>query len=172
MPQKLRRAEAIAALKSLTGSGLSSKLSVAVPQVTKKHPPVKEDLEWEWIYQSDIDEQEHADSNVSNPRKRKASAAFRDFASKRIVGARRGGFEIYIGDTVGLKAERNETWVALVTEFVEDEDINGDKNANFLWFASPHDIRDSTRRKQNVFPVSELDLALEKATEATNTVDT
>ncbi|KAI1806475.1 P-loop containing nucleoside triphosphate hydrolase protein [Daldinia bambusicola] len=97
-----------------------------------------DDHPWEWIYR---------ESELSgSPPKRKRNA------HHSIVGARMGAFECYLGDCVLLKAEgSNEAWVAIVTEFREtDED--GDKAANFLWFSTEKEIRNSDRKRTDFLP--------------------
>jgi origin recognition complex subunit 1 len=97
-----------------------------------------DDYPWEWIY-----EQEGADeeSAAENGRKRKRPTAHQ----AQIIGARMGGFECYLGDTVLLKAEGNsEAWVGIICDFQVDED--GEKAANFMWFSSPNEIRSPKKR--------------------------
>lgn len=98
-----------------------------------------DDHPWEWIYRE-------AESSAS-PTKRKRNA------HHSIVGARMGTFECYVGDCVLLKADgSNEAWVAIVAEFREaDED--GDKAANFLWFSTEKEIRNSDRKRTDFLPV-------------------
>ncbi|KAF3059349.1 Origin recognition complex subunit 1 [Daldinia childiae] len=97
-----------------------------------------DDHPWEWIYRE-------AESSGS-PTKRKRNA------HHGIVGARMGTFECYVGDCVLLKADgSNEAWVAIVAEFREaDED--GDKAANFLWFSTEKEIRNSDRKRTDFLP--------------------
>ncbi|KAB8339056.1 hypothetical protein FH972_021992 [Carpinus fangiana] len=102
-----------------------------------------EDDEWEWMYDDPSESKENDDPRGT--RKRKASEKLNDI-ERTIVGARRGTFELRVGDAVLLKAERNETWVALVTEFVDDEDLDDEKSAVFMWFSSPKDIRNKEKR--------------------------
>ncbi|KAL7628188.1 Origin recognition complex, subunit 1 [Parahypoxylon ruwenzoriense] len=93
---------------------------------------------WEWIYSS------APPSGSATKRKRGAQL--------NIVGARKGGFECYVGDCVLLKAQgSNEAWVAIVTEFLE-EDQDGDKAANFLWFSTEKEIRNGDRKKTDFLP--------------------
>lgn len=99
-----------------------------------------DDHPWEWIYRS------------SQP---SASATKRKRGIQHdIVGARMGSFACYVGDCVLLKAEgSNEAWVGIVSEFREaDED--GDKAANFLWFSTEKEIRNSDRKRSDFLPVS------------------
>ncbi|OTB16086.1 hypothetical protein K445DRAFT_317718 [Daldinia sp. EC12] len=97
-----------------------------------------DDHPWEWIYQES--------QSSGSPTKRKRNA------HNSIVGARMGAFECYVGDCVLLKAEgSNEAWVAIVAEFREaDED--GDKAANFLWFSTEKEIRNSDRKRTDFLP--------------------
>jgi origin recognition complex subunit 1 len=65
-----------------------------------------------------------------------------------------GRFECHIGDCVLLKADgSNEAWVALICEFVEDED--GDKAANFMWFSSEKEIRNKEKKRMDFHWVSD-----------------
>lgn len=83
-----------------------------------------EDLTWEWIYNSNSKRQ-------------------------RIVGAQFGKFRCKIGDCVLLKAEGvKEAWVAMICEFEEDED--GNKAANFMWFSSEREIRNKNKKIMEV----------------------
>ncbi|ORY56681.1 origin recognition complex subunit 1 [Pseudomassariella vexata] len=97
-----------------------------------------EDHPWEWVYQPRCDRTESA-------RKRK-----RDDASQlSIMGARMGTFECYIGDCVLLKAEgSHEAWVGLIMDFFEDDE-DGDKAANFLWFSTEKEIRNKERKRSD-----------------------
>ncbi|QIX02014.1 hypothetical protein AMS68_007531 [Peltaster fructicola] len=70
----------------------------------------------------------------------------------KVVGARMGRFECYIGDTVLLKAPAgNEAWVAMLWSFSEGEieDEDGDmvvaKKAGMIWFSSPKEIRGKSK---------------------------
>lgn len=98
-----------------------------------------DDHPWEWIYR------QNQPSASASKRKRSAQ--------HNIVGARMGSFECYVGDCVLLKAEgSNEAWVGIVAEFREaDED--GDKAANFLWFSTEKEIRNSDRKRTDFLPV-------------------
>ncbi|KAI0882677.1 P-loop containing nucleoside triphosphate hydrolase protein [Annulohypoxylon maeteangense] len=97
-----------------------------------------DDHPWEWVYRQ---------------------AQTPDSATKRkrndqhdIIGARMGTFECYIGDCVLLKAEgSNEAWVAIVAGFRETDD-DGDKAANFLWFSTEKEIRNSDRKRKDFLP--------------------
>ncbi|KAL2199581.1 P-loop containing nucleoside triphosphate hydrolase protein [Corynascus similis CBS 632.67] len=97
-----------------------------------------DDYPWEWIYEKEDGEEEAAEEVG---RKRKRSTVH----EPQIIGARMGNFECYLGDTVLLKADSfNEAWVGIICDFQVDED--GDKAANFMWFSSPHEIRNPKKR--------------------------
>ncbi|KAK0671163.1 P-loop containing nucleoside triphosphate hydrolase protein [Cercophora samala] len=97
-----------------------------------------EDLPWEWIYANDSTEPETEENNA---RKRKRASS----QEGRIIGARNGNFECYLGDTTLLKADSsNEAWVGIICEFQEDEE--GEMAANFMWFSSPNEIRSAKKR--------------------------
>ncbi|KAI0379691.1 P-loop containing nucleoside triphosphate hydrolase protein [Hypomontagnella monticulosa] len=97
-----------------------------------------DDHPWEWIYR-----QTQPSESVT---KRKRSV------HHDIVGARMGGFECYVGDCVLLKADgSNEAWVAIVTEFRESDE-DGDMAANFLWFSTEKEIRNSDRKRSDFLP--------------------
>jgi len=103
--------------------------------------------EWDWIYEDVTPE------SPSSSRKRKASDAFEAPAQRRIVGARSADFEVRIGDAIRLKADRNETWVALIRDFVEDEE-GDEKMASFMWFTSGQEIRNKAKRRTDQLAVS------------------
>ncbi|QPG99205.1 hypothetical protein C2857_001193 [Epichloe festucae Fl1] len=106
-----------------------------------------DDLPWEWLY--NVENSDRASDDTQNDRKR------RKVTGNKIVGARIGTFECRIGDTVLLKAEgSNEAWVAIICEFVED-DGEGEKAANFMWFSTEKEIRNKDR-KRNDFNWNEL----------------
>lgn len=119
---------------------------LAVPMSAE--PQSEELLDWEWIYE----EATAADDGASTSRKRKASEAFAQLDSRRIVGAKKGDEEYRIGDAVILKAPRNETWVAMLYEFLEDESEDG-KEAKLMWFTSPKDIRNKIKRRTDAMSV-------------------
>ncbi|KAI0140180.1 P-loop containing nucleoside triphosphate hydrolase protein [Hypoxylon sp. NC0597] len=97
-----------------------------------------DDHPWEWIYR-----QTQPPNSIA---KRKRND------QQDIIGARMGTFECYVGDCVLLKADgSNEAWVAIVTEFRE-EDEDGDKAANFLWFSTEKEIRNSDRKRTDFLP--------------------
>lgn len=106
-----------------------------------------EDHPWEWIHQTARESPTKSD-RAESARKRK-----RDDDQGRVVGARMGSFECYIGDCVLLKAEgSHEAWVGIITEFVESDE-DGDKAANFLWFSGENEIRNKEKKRTDVLPV-------------------
>jgi len=106
--------------------------------------------EWEWLYEDVLDPEEEAPKveSPSSSRKRKAADAFDSEIKKRIIGAKSGSFEVRIGDAIRLKADRNETWVALIQGFVEDEEEE-EKMATFMWFTSGQEIRNKAKRRND-----------------------
>lgn len=101
-----------------------------------------EDLPWEWIYA--------APSNATIPQSKKRKRENGEHELE-IVGARMGSFECRVGDIVFLKSADNQAWVGLIGEFQEDED--GDKLANFMWFSSPAEIRNKAKKRADFFKV-------------------
>ncbi|KAK4188006.1 putative origin recognition complex subunit 1 [Podospora australis] len=100
-----------------------------------------DDLPWEWIYENDSVGPE-GETNAENGRKRKRANAAQE---TRIIGARMGNYECYLGDTMLLKAEgSNEAWVGIICDFQVDDD--GEKAANFMWFSSQQEIRSANKR--------------------------
>jgi hypothetical protein len=101
---------------------------------------------WQWIYNS-TPTTERGDEAQSDRKRRKVTG-------DRIVGAKIGQFECRVGDTVMLKADgSNEAWFALICEFVED-DGEGEKAANFMWFSSEKEIRSKDKKRQDYYQVS------------------
>lgn len=91
-----------------------------------------EDLPWEWIYSKE-------------PAKRSSD-------DRDIVGARMGDFRCMVGDCVLLKAEgTNEAWIGLICTFEEDDD--GEKAANFMWFSTEKEIRNKQKKRTDALPV-------------------
>ena len=90
-----------------------------------------EDYGWEWLYD-------------------KVSTA----KNWQIVGARHGqNFTCHFGDCVLLKADSaHEAWVGLVCGFQEDH--NGEKLANFMWFSSDKEIRNKQKKRTDALSVS------------------
>ncbi|KAK3330869.1 P-loop containing nucleoside triphosphate hydrolase protein [Apodospora peruviana] len=106
-----------------------------------------DDHPWEWIYEpaehEPEPEPEPVEENGASTRKRKRAAAQ---AQPKIIGARMGDFECELGDTVLLKADgSNEAWVGIICEFLDNEE--GEKAANFLWFSSEKEIRNSEKKR-------------------------
>lgn len=98
-----------------------------------------EDHPWDFIYASE--------NNTSG------DAADTSNGEQRIIGARMGEFECYIGDTVLLKAPAgNEAWVAIIYDLSEGEleDDDGEmvvqKKATMMWFSSEKEIRGKNKR--------------------------
>lgn len=90
-----------------------------------------DDLPWEWIYREETDNEDGKDQPV---------------------GARMGDFQCAIGDCCLLKAEgTNEAWVGITCGFEEDED--GKKVANFMWFSTEKEIRNKQKKRTDVLPV-------------------
>ncbi|KAH0424776.1 origin recognition complex subunit [Colletotrichum camelliae] len=105
-----------------------------------------EDLPWKWLYDRATTKtpETHKESDIPRKRKRKISGP-------RIVGAGLGTFQCFIGDCVLLKAEGSkEAWVAIICEFVEDDD--GEKAANFMWFSTEKEIRNKERKRLDFLP--------------------
>lgn len=73
---------------------------------------------------------------------------------RRIVGARMGNFECRLGDCVLLKAQgTNEAWVGLICEFKEDEEEDGAKLANIMWFSTEKEIQNRQKKRMDFMPV-------------------
>ncbi|KAF7516610.1 hypothetical protein G7054_g14086 [Neopestalotiopsis clavispora] len=106
-----------------------------------------EDHPWEWIHQSPPASPAKSDGRTESARKRK-----RGDGHDRVIGARMGNFECYLGETVLLKAEgSHEAWVGIITEFTEDDE-DGEKAANFLWFSSEKEIRRKEKKRTDYLP--------------------
>ena len=89
-----------------------------------------EDHPWEWVYVKDDKTQQRV-----------------------IVGARMGGFQCNLGDCVLLKADGSkEAWVGLICDFIEEDD-EGEKAANFMWFSSEREIRNKAKKRKDSLPV-------------------
>ncbi|CAM1507335.1 Fc.00g069760.m01.CDS01 [Cosmosporella sp. VM-42] len=103
-----------------------------------------EDIPWEWIYNTQPTERN--EEGPQSDRKR------RKVAGNKIVGAKIGNFECRIGDLVLLKADgSNEAWVAIICDFVDD-DGEGEKAANFMWFSTEKEIRNRDRKRTDFLP--------------------
>jgi origin recognition complex subunit 1 len=103
-----------------------------------------EDHPWDFIYTSpsEADSSETPSNSNSNGDQ-----------APRIIGARMGDFECYIGDTVLLKAPAgNEAWVAIIYDLSEGELEDDDgamvvqKKATMMWFSSEKEIRGKNKR--------------------------
>ena len=91
-----------------------------------------DDHPWEWIYSE-------------KPEKRASDG-------RKVVGARMGDFQCMVGDCVLLKAEgMNEAWIGLICTFEEDDD--GEKAANFMWFSTEREIRNKQKKRTDALPV-------------------
>ena len=89
-----------------------------------------EDLTWEWIYSRNNDQD-----------------------SQHIQGAQFGSFRCFLGDCVLLKAESaKEAWVAIICEFGENE-TDGEKEANFMWFSTEKEIRNKDKKRTDFLKV-------------------
>ena len=100
-----------------------------------------EDHPWEWIYSIE-------------PAKRRASSSSGD--EREIVGARMGGFQCMVGDSVLLKAEgTREAWIGLICAFVEDgeDDEGGEKAADFMWFSTEREVWNKQKKRTDALPV-------------------
>ncbi|CBF87934.1 hypothetical protein AN1207.2 [Aspergillus nidulans FGSC A4] len=113
----------------------------------------EEDLPWEWIYDTELDNNEETGKGVQASGETPKSSRRRSSrqSQRKIIGARTGPFECRIGDTVLLKSpEPGKDWAGIITEFLEEEDDEDDepiKSANIMWFASPDEFM-STRNKR------------------------
>ncbi|KAI4153420.1 MAG: hypothetical protein LQ341_000548 [Variospora aurantia] len=91
-----------------------------------------EDHPWEWIYSTETDND--------------------DAEPDQIVGARMGDFQCAIGDCCLLKAEgTNEAWVGIICAFEEDDE-DGEKGANFMWFSTEKEIRNKQKKRTDALP--------------------
>jgi origin recognition complex subunit 1 len=110
-----------------------------------------DDLPWEWIYDTEsVAERTNDDADGEGDRKR------RRITASKIVGAKMGSFECRVGDCVLLKAEgSNEAWVGIICEFIDD-DGQGDKAANFMWFSTEKEIRNRDKKRTDFYSVGPL----------------
>lgn len=109
-----------------------------------------EDHPWEWI----LEAQEEDGSEVY--------AAAKTDSTAKIVGARTkttsGYFECRLGDTVLLKSpEAGKDWVGIVSEFIEEEDEDGDidMNVEIMWMASTEEFatgRNKHKKRPDCMP--------------------
>ncbi|KAH7136604.1 P-loop containing nucleoside triphosphate hydrolase protein [Dactylonectria macrodidyma] len=103
-----------------------------------------DDTPWEWIYNTEPAPNDQPDETESDRKRRKVTG-------DKIVGARIGQFECRIGDCVLLKADgSNDAWVALICEFVEEDD-DGEKAANFMWFSTEKEIRNKDKKRSDFY---------------------
>lgn len=101
-----------------------------------------EDHPWQWIY-ADVSQNDNRDIG--------AKKVFD--AVDEIVGARMGAFECRLGDCVLLKAEgTNEAWIGIICDFEEDEE-DGAKAANFMWFSTEKEIRNKQNKRMDAMQV-------------------
>lgn len=92
-----------------------------------------EDHPWDWVYSSVTG---HDETEL-----------------EQISGARMGEFHCAIGDCCLLKAEgTNEAWVGIICAFEEDED-DGEKAANFMWFSTEKEIRNKQKKRTDALSV-------------------
>lgn len=132
----------------------SSAAKAAEPSLRRKRVPagvsrtdsddelVVDHVSWEWIYNTEPAAEGQPNEAQSDRKRRKVSG-------DKIVGARIGQFECRVGDCVLLKADgSNEAWVALICEFVDD-DGDGEKAANFMWFSTEKEIRNKDKKRSD-----------------------
>jgi origin recognition complex subunit 1 len=105
------------------------------------------DHPWTWIY---AQQDEEIGGSAGSHSRRKAQQFTNDAS---IVGARMGGFQCHLGDTVLLQAAHGQAWVGIIQEFFEDEDNEDEKMAKFLWFNSPLEIRSKSKRLPDTLDV-------------------
>ena len=88
-----------------------------------------------------------------DPAKKRASGTSGD--EREIVGARMGGFQCMVGDSVLLKAEgTREAWIGLICAFVEGEDDEGgEKAADFMWFSTEREVWNKQKKRTDALPV-------------------
>lgn len=135
------------------------------PSRRAKRPPADADSEdelcpdeavWEWIYESSASATPTGPTN-NDDKDPQSNRKRRKVTSGKIVGARIGQFECHIGDTVLLKADgSNDAWVALVGEFVDDEE-DGEMAANFMWFSTEKEIRNREKKRSDFLWVNTND---------------
>lgn len=108
-----------------------------------------DDLPWEWLYE------DHKSAPDGTPRSKKRKHGE---SGSSIVGARMGKFSCKLGDTVLLKAADNQAWVGIICDFRDDEE--GEKNAYFMWFSAPGEIRNKAKKRSDFVQVGECLLLL------------
>lgn len=91
----------------------------------------EDEYPWDWIYNKE-----------------------EDVNGRTIIGARHGPrFQCRLGDCVLLKAEgTSQAWVGLICEFYDDEE-EGEKVANFMWFSTEKEIRNKEKKRNDAVPV-------------------
>ncbi|RCI11440.1 hypothetical protein L249_7332 [Ophiocordyceps polyrhachis-furcata BCC 54312] len=110
-----------------------------------------DDLPWEWLWDMVVQQEPTRKGDDDHDHQQVDKIRKQTHSRRQIVGARTGNFECRVGDCVLLKAEgSNEAWVAIICEFVED-DGEGEKAANFMWFSTEKEIRDSERKRNDFF---------------------
>jgi origin recognition complex subunit 1 len=119
-------------------------LGASAPSIPRESSDDEADgVSWEWIYSSSSTRR-NEDADEGERKRRKV-------AGNAIAGAKLGTFECRIGDIVLLKAEgSNDAWVALICEFVDD-DGDGDKAANFMWFSTEKEIRNKDKKRNDFY---------------------
>lgn len=107
------------------------------------------DAPWEWIYDG---EQRAAPDDAPDAPDVHGDRKRRKLSGGRIVGARMGSFQCRVGDCVLLKADGSsgDAWVAIICEFI-DGDADGDMAANFMWFSTEKEIRNSNRKRHDYY---------------------
>lgn len=110
--------------------------------------------DWEWIYEVAADgrQQDQGEQPQQSARRRRLSAKMQNSKPGKIVGVKLGHFECRLGDPVVLRAGRNETWVAIIQEFIDDA-AEDDKMARFMWFSTPSEIRNKSKRRTDALEV-------------------
>lgn len=102
-----------------------------------------EDHPWEWIYLT-----------PSKGHLSKKHGSRGSHEHKKIIGARMGSFQCMLGDCVLLKAEGSkEAWVGLLCDFLEEDDEEAVKRANFMWFSAEKEIRNKAKKRTDALPV-------------------
>lgn len=110
-----------------------------------------DDHPWEWVYAERSGSSQHKEDVLARKRKRPTEDG------PRIIGARMGSFACRLGDIVLLKGEGSgDAWVGIICDFQEDED--GEKAANFMWFSSQSEIRNKEKKQTDFLPVSRTQL--------------
>jgi origin recognition complex subunit 1 len=114
------------------------------------------DHPWEWIHGDQASSKNSTGNGQTSAAKRRAAKTDVNDAQDGqpgIIGARMGSFTCKIGDAVLLKADGNEAWVGIICDFLEDEE-EGEKMANFMWFSTPREIRNKLKRRTDALDAS------------------